>query len=153
MLARSLVSGSVINSGRAPNGHSKARYITGCLFRNLWPCAGSMIDPLQAVRPACSPLDVCSDEVCPPEQMHLHVRRVGEAGDIDAAKPVKEGLQSAHVSALLAAADAQPGDLLLLAAGPEATVYKCVDNRLWSLHLNALWRLRQTRTRSLTTCC
>ncbi len=85
--------------------------------------------------------------------MRLHVRRVGEAGDIDAAKPVKEGLQAAHVSALLAAAEAQPGDLLLLAAGPEATVNKCGDNRLWSLHLYALWRLRQTRTRSRTTCC
>ena len=55
-------------------------------------------------------------------QVILH--RVGDGGDIDAAKPVKEGLEATHVSALLAAAEARPGDLLLLAAGPEATVNK-----------------------------
>lgn len=52
----------------------------------------------------------------------LAARRVGETGEIDAAKAVKEGLQGEAAAALLAATGALPGDLLLLAAGPEATV-------------------------------
>ena len=47
--------------------------------------------------------------------------RVQEGGAIDAAKPVKEGLSEACVASVLAACGpdgAQPGDLLLLAAGP-----------------------------------
>ena len=59
--------------------------------------------------------------------------RVLEGGQIDAAKPVKEGLSSEAVAALIAAcsetgdAGAQPGDLLLIAAGPKATVAKAMD--------------------------
>ena len=52
-------------------------------------------------------------------------RRVKDAGEIEAAKPVQEGLAAEHVSALLEATEAQPGDLLLIAAGPTSTVNKC----------------------------
>jgi len=54
------------------------------------------------------------------------LRRVKDAGEIEAAKPVQEGLTAVHVSALLSATEAQPGDLLLIAAGPPSTVNKCV---------------------------
>ena len=77
---------------------------------------------------------ICSyvrqDDAGVAEKWRHYACRVGEAGDIDAAKPVKEGLEAVHASALLAAAEARPGDLLLLAAGPEATVNKCVRVRV-----------------------
>ena len=57
-----------------------------------------------------------------------HTRRVGEGGAIEAAKPVADGLDSAQTAALLAATGAAPGDLLLLAAGPEATVNRCAHS-------------------------
>lgn len=63
---------------------------------------------------------------------HRYIR-VLEGGQIDAAKPVKEGLSPEAVAALIAAcsetddAGAQPGDLLLIAAGPKATVAKAMD--------------------------
>ena len=52
------------------------------------------------------------------------LRRVKDANEIEAAKPVQEGLTAENVSALLSATEAQPGDLLLLAAGPLSTVNK-----------------------------
>jgi hypothetical protein len=80
--------------------------------------------------------------------MRSRVCRVGDTGDIDAAKPVKEGLEAEHVSALLAAADARPGDLLLLAAGPEATVNKCgrATPLAWSLQDRWHQRIAAMRT-------
>ncbi|CAK0735244.1 hypothetical protein CVIRNUC_000549 [Coccomyxa viridis] len=53
--------------------------------------------------------------------------RVGEAGSIDAAKPVKEGLSEQQTQAILASTCAQPGDLLLIAAGAPAVVHKSLD--------------------------
>ncbi|KAI8466369.1 MAG: aspartyl-tRNA synthetase [Monoraphidium minutum] len=53
--------------------------------------------------------------------------RVQEGGAIDAAKPIKEGLNEAQAAALVAATGAKPGDLLLLAAGPAATVHRALD--------------------------
>ncbi|GBF87954.1 aspartyl-tRNA synthetase [Raphidocelis subcapitata] len=53
--------------------------------------------------------------------------RVLEGGGIDAAKPIKEGLSEAQAAALVAAAGAGPGDLLLLAAGPAPTVHRALD--------------------------
>ncbi|KAF8072660.1 aspS [Scenedesmus sp. PABB004] len=53
--------------------------------------------------------------------------RVGPGGSIEAAKPIKEGLTEPQVAALLAATQAQEGDLLLFAAGPAPTVNKALD--------------------------
>ncbi|KAL4858257.1 Aspartate--tRNA(Asp/Asn) ligase [Chlorella vulgaris] len=53
--------------------------------------------------------------------------RVVEGGGIEAAKPVMEGLTSDQQAALVAGLGGQPGDLLLLAAGPPATVNKALD--------------------------
>eukprot|EP00775_Hariotina_reticulata_P010539 gene10539-10699_t len=53
--------------------------------------------------------------------------RVGAGGAIEAAKPVKEGLSEQQLLDLLAATQAQEGDLLLFAAGPVSTVNKALD--------------------------
>eukprot|EP00955_Chlamydomonas_euryale_P109613 365942-Chlamydomonas_euryale.AAC.74 len=53
--------------------------------------------------------------------------RVGDGGTIDAAKPIKEGLNEAQAAAVVAAAGAKPGDLLLIAAGPKPTVLAALD--------------------------
>lgn len=63
--------------------------------------------------------------------------RVKEGGAIDAAKPVLEGLSPEQQAALVAALGGQPGDLLLLAAGPAGAVNKALD------------RVRQYLARSL----
>ena len=67
----------------------------------------------------------------------LPVRRVKDAGEIEAAKPVQEGLTAEHLSALLSTTEAQPGDLLLIAAGPQSTVNKCADAACRLYHANA----------------
>jgi len=53
--------------------------------------------------------------------------RVLEGGEIDAAKPIKEGLNAEQVAAVLSASGAEPGDLLLLAAGPRPVVLRALD--------------------------
>jgi len=53
--------------------------------------------------------------------------RVLEGGGIDAAKPIKEGLSEEAVAGIIAAAQAQPGDLLLFGAGDAALVNKTLD--------------------------
>ncbi|CAL8467107.1 g6643 [Coccomyxa elongata] len=53
--------------------------------------------------------------------------RVGEGNEIDAAKPVKEGLTEQQCQALISSTGAHPGDLLLLAAGVPAVVHKALD--------------------------
>eukprot|EP00873_Tetraselmis_striata_P022037 jgi/Tetstr1/442301/TSEL_030442.t1 len=53
--------------------------------------------------------------------------RVLEDGEIDAAKPIKEGLSAEAVAAVLEASAAQPGDLLLFGAGDTALVNKTLD--------------------------
>jgi len=53
--------------------------------------------------------------------------RVGAGGEIDATKPVREGLSASQAAALIEACGAEEGDLLLLAAGPEATVNRALD--------------------------
>lgn len=53
--------------------------------------------------------------------------RVLEGGDIDAAKPIKEGLSPEQIQGAISACAAEPGDLLLLAAGPKATVATALD--------------------------
>ncbi|KAK9819377.1 hypothetical protein WJX81_001266 [Elliptochloris bilobata] len=56
----------------------------------------------------------------------VHVR-VGPSGEVDAARPVKEGLAPEQQAALLSTCGAQPGDLLLLAAGAPAVVHRALD--------------------------
>ncbi|GAX76683.1 hypothetical protein CEUSTIGMA_g4129.t1 [Chlamydomonas eustigma] len=54
--------------------------------------------------------------------------RVLEGGAIDAAKPIKEGLNEQQVAAVLASCGGcQAGDLLLLAAGPKPIVLRSLD--------------------------
>ncbi|KAK9807183.1 hypothetical protein WJX73_004912 [Symbiochloris irregularis] len=53
--------------------------------------------------------------------------RVGPDSAVEAAKPVKEGISPEAQSQLLQQCQAQEGDLLLLAAGPAATVNKALD--------------------------
>uniref|UniRef100_A0A383VTJ8 Aminoacyl-transfer RNA synthetases class-II family profile domain-containing protein n=1 Tax=Tetradesmus obliquus TaxID=3088 RepID=A0A383VTJ8_TETOB len=57
----------------------------------------------------------------------LAFMRVQAGGAIDAAKPIKEGLDEQQLAALLAATQAEEGDLLLFAAGPTPTVNKALD--------------------------
>eukprot|EP00879_Flechtneria_rotunda_P005085 GHRR01005363.1.p1 GENE.GHRR01005363.1~~GHRR01005363.1.p1 ORF type:complete len:690 (+),score=231.65 GHRR01005363.1:2113-4182(+) len=57
----------------------------------------------------------------------LAIMRVGAGGAVEAAKPVKEGLDEQQQAELLAAAGAQEGDLLLLAAGPTPIVNKALN--------------------------
>ncbi|PRW57769.1 aspartate--tRNA ligase [Chlorella sorokiniana] len=63
--------------------------------------------------------------------------RVKEGGEIEAAKPVMEGLTAEQQAALVAQLQGQPGDLLLLAAGKAGSVNKALD------------RVRQYLARSL----
>lgn len=51
--------------------------------------------------------------------------RAGAGGEIDAAKAIREGLNATQVAELLKTCEAEEGDLLLVAAGPEDTVNKC----------------------------
>lgn len=53
--------------------------------------------------------------------------RVLAEGAIDAAKPIKEGLEGAQVASLLAACGACEGDLILLAAGPTPVILRSLD--------------------------
>ncbi|PNW78813.1 hypothetical protein CHLRE_09g390986v5 [Chlamydomonas reinhardtii] len=53
--------------------------------------------------------------------------RVAADGSLDAAKAIKEGLSPEQAAQLMAATGAQPGDLLLLAAGPRDTVHRALD--------------------------
>lgn len=53
--------------------------------------------------------------------------RVKEGGAIEAAKPVMEGLSAEQQAAVVAQMQAQPGDLLLIAAGPASKVNKALD--------------------------
>ncbi|KAG2453188.1 hypothetical protein HYH02_002512 [Chlamydomonas schloesseri] len=53
--------------------------------------------------------------------------RVAADGSLDAAKAIKEGLSAEQAAQVLAATGAQPGDLLLLAAGPRDTVNRALD--------------------------
>ncbi|WIA28678.1 hypothetical protein OEZ86_011214 [Tetradesmus obliquus] len=57
----------------------------------------------------------------------LAFMRVQAGGAVDAAKPIKEGLDEQQLAALLAATQAEEGDLLLFAAGPNPTVNKALD--------------------------
>lgn len=53
--------------------------------------------------------------------------RIAADGGLDAAKPVKEGLDEATVAALKTATRAGPGDLLIFGAGPPPTVHASLD--------------------------
>jgi len=53
--------------------------------------------------------------------------RITEDGGIDAAKPIKEGLDDAVVAAIIAKTGAQPGDLLLFGAGSLDMVNRTLD--------------------------
>ncbi|KXZ54353.1 hypothetical protein GPECTOR_5g434 [Gonium pectorale] len=53
--------------------------------------------------------------------------RVAADGSLDAAKPIKEGLSAEQAKQLLDSTGAQPGDLLLLAAGPRDVVARALD--------------------------
>ncbi|KAL4436784.1 hypothetical protein ABPG75_003923 [Micractinium tetrahymenae] len=53
--------------------------------------------------------------------------RVKEGGEIEAAKPVMEGLSPDQQAALVQQLQGQPGDLLLLAAGPAGRVNRALD--------------------------
>ncbi|KAG2485593.1 hypothetical protein HYH03_015657 [Edaphochlamys debaryana] len=57
----------------------------------------------------------------------LAYARVNPDGSLDAAKAVKEGLSGEQTAALLQAAGAGPGDLLLFAAGPRDVVARALD--------------------------
>lgn len=57
----------------------------------------------------------------------LAFMRVQAGGAVDAAKPINEGLDEQQLAALLAATQAEEGDLLLFAAGPNPTVNKALD--------------------------
>ncbi|KAF6263693.1 aspartyl-tRNA synthetase [Scenedesmus sp. NREL 46B-D3] len=57
----------------------------------------------------------------------LAFMRVQAGGAVDAAKPIREGLDEQQLAALLAAAQAEEGDLLLFAAGPAPVVNKALD--------------------------
>ncbi|GFR47627.1 hypothetical protein Agub_g9366 [Astrephomene gubernaculifera] len=53
--------------------------------------------------------------------------RIAPDGSLDAGKAVREGLSGAQVQQLVQGTGAQPGDLLLLAAGPRPTVLRALD--------------------------
>lgn len=51
--------------------------------------------------------------------------RVAEGGELEGAKPLREGLSAEQKTALIEQCGAVPGDLLLFAAGDAAIVNKC----------------------------
>lgn len=82
---------------------------------------------LMAANTACWRATAAADEAIAGGAAGLVYVRVVEGGGIEAAKPVMEGLTSDQQAALVAGLGGQPGDLLLLAAGPPATVNKALD--------------------------
>ncbi len=70
--------------------------------------------------------DVCS-EAQAAGAAGLVALRVNDNGELEGAKPVLEGLSDDAKAAVLKEMDAQPGDLLLFAAGAPATVNKALD--------------------------
>ena len=57
----------------------------------------------------------------------VHARVGADGATLDAAKPFREGLAEGQAERLIAAVRAGPGDLILLAAGPAATVHAALD--------------------------
>lgn len=70
--------------------------------------------------------DVAAEAVAAGAPGIVHAR-IAADGTLDAAKPVKEGLDADTVAALIAATGASPGDLLIFGAGPPAIVHASLD--------------------------
>jgi aspartyl-tRNA synthetase len=127
--------------------HDVTGAVAGCGFRVFSAAAaeGGVVKAIRVPNGArisnsrVKPKGDVSNEAIAAGAAGLVYVRVGANGAIDAAKPVKDGLNEAQTAALLAAvaggADAtgdeagpaRPGDLLLLAAGPLATVNRALD--------------------------
>lgn len=73
--------------------------------------------------------------------------RIIADGQLEGAKPIREGLNVEQTAALVEACAAQEGDLLLLAAGKSPVVNKCDPPVLWCHSLSNM----SQRSRSCAT--
>jgi aspartyl-tRNA synthetase len=108
------------------------RHVTGCGFRVFLDAPmvkgirvpeGSRISNSR-VKPKG---DVCSEAQAAGAAGLVALRLNESTGELEGAKPVLEGLSDEAKAALLKEMEAQPGDLLLFAAGAPATVNKALD--------------------------